>query len=64
MQPLHTVNPSHRQVQMLEILETNVTYLGKFVVVAVVVLLALRRLLSWPRLIPKGTTRCFACMLS
>ena len=44
---------------MLEILETNV---GKLVVVAVVVLLALRRLLSWPRL--KGTTGYFACMVS
>ena len=51
---------------MLEILEKNVTlaHLGKSVVVAVAVLLALRRLLSWPRLIPKGTTRYFACMQS
>ena len=47
---------------MLEILETNVTHWGKFVVVAVVVLLALRRLLTWQRL--KGTTDYFACMES
>ena len=49
---------------MLEIPETNVTHLGKFVVVAVVVLLALRRLLSWQRLIPKGTTHYFAYLES
>ena len=41
---------------MLEIPETNVTDLGKLVIVAAVVLLALRRLRSWPRRIPKGTT--------
>ena len=44
---------------MLEILETNV---GKLVVVAVVVLLAFWRLLSWSR--RKGTTGNFACMES
>ena len=63
-QPLYTVESSHRQVQMLEILETNVTHLGKFVVVAVVVLLALRRLLSWLRRIRKGTACYFASMES
>ena len=64
MQPLHTVNPSHTQVQMFEILETNVTHLSKIVVVAVVVLLALRQLLSSLRLIIKGTKGYFACMQS
>ena len=49
---------------MLEILETNVTHLGKIVVVAVVVLLALRQLLSSLRLIIKGTKGYFACMQS
>ena len=49
---------------MLEILEITVTDLGKFVVVPVVVLLALRRLLSWPRRIPKGITENFARMES
>ena len=61
-QPFHTVNSSHSQVQMLEILEITVTDLSKFVVVAVVVLQALRRLLS--RRIPKGITENFARMES
>ena len=49
---------------MLETLEKNVTDFGRCIFVAVIVLLGLRRLLSWTRLIPKGTTGYFACIQS